>query len=332
MRPFCASAEVECRGYSEGLQRAMTDFGAEKGFAKAAARLKEHYGIVVPVSAMREISEEHGAQMLVAQEEAKSDWPDGPGAPVLIVEMDGSMLPVVEVAEPGAGEAPQDRRKTRRVSWKEARLALAHEPDSVTPIVGATLGSPEEAGKRLAVCALRARAGNQTKFHGVGDGAAWIIEQMEVQFGAQGQYLLDFYHLCDYLAAAGEKIAGKDKPAWMKEKKDWLKENRWKEVLAALQPFVEPAHMANAEAPVRTCFRYISNHSDFLDYQGALAAGLPIGSGEIESGHRYVFQSRLKIAGAWWKAENLKKMIALRVLRANGGWEDYWSNLRQEAA
>ena len=33
------------------------------------------------------------------------------------------------------------------------------------------------------------------------------------------------------------------------------------------------------------------------DYKGVPAAGLPIGSGEIESGHRYVFQNRLKIAG-----------------------------------
>jgi hypothetical protein len=66
--------------------------------------------------------------------------------------------------------------------------------------------------------------------------------------------------------------------------------------------------------------------------KAALAAGLPIGSGEIESGHRYVFQNRLKIAGGWWKMENLKKMIALRVLRANRGWEDYWSNVHQEAA
>jgi hypothetical protein len=59
---------------------------------------------------------------------------------------------------------------------------------------------------------------------------------------------------------------------------------------------------------------------------------LPIGSGEIESAHRYVFQNRLKIAGGWWKLENLKKMIALRVLRANAGWADYWSNVHQKAA
>jgi hypothetical protein len=45
-----------------------------------------------------------------------------------------------------------------------------------------------------------------------------------------------------------------------------------------------------------------------------------------------VFQTRLKIAGGWWKRKNLKKMIALRVLRANGGWEGYCSNVHQKAA
>jgi uncharacterized protein UPF0236 len=309
----------------------MTDFGADEAFAGAAAKLKEHYGMVVPVSAVRGITEEQGATVL-AQEKQKSDGPDRPGVPVLIVEMDGSMLPVVEVAEPRPGEAPQDRRKTRQVSWKEARLALAHEVGSVTPIFGATMGSVEEAGERLAVCALEAGAGNQTKFHGVGDGAAWITEQMEAQFGAQANYLIDFPHVCEYLSAAADVIATKDKSDWMEEKEDWLKDNRWPEVLEALRPFLEPAHIPDPDAPVRACFRYLSNHSNFLDYKGALATGLPIGSGEIESAHRYVFQKRLKISGAWWKMENLKKMIALRVLRANGGWGDYCSNVHQKAA
>ena len=69
-----------------------------------------------------------------------------------------------------------------------------------------------------------------------------------------------------------------------------------------------------------------------LDYQEALAAGLPIGSGEIESGHRYVIQARLKIAGAWWKEDNAEKMLAVRVLRANQDWEHYWQNRNQKAA
>jgi hypothetical protein len=308
----------------------MTDFGAENAFAGAAAKLQEHYGMEVPVSAVRVVTEEHGAAML-AQEKQKSNWPESggvAGVPVLIAEIDGSMLPVVETAEPGA----PDRRKTREVSWKEARLALAHAPGSVTPIFGATLGSAEEAGERLAVCALQAGAGSQTKIHGVGDGAVWITEQMEAQFGVPANYWVDFPHVCEYLSAAAEVIVAKDKSAWRKEKEEWLKDNRWPEVLESLRPFVEEAGIPDPEAPVRACFRYISNRTQFLDYKGALAAGLPIGSGEIESAHRYVFQKRLKISGAWWKMENLKKVIALRVLRANGDWEDYWNNLHQKAA
>jgi hypothetical protein len=51
----------------------MTDFGADEAFAGAAAKLKEHYGIVVPVSAVRGITEEQGATVL-AQELCGRSW------------------------------------------------------------------------------------------------------------------------------------------------------------------------------------------------------------------------------------------------------------------
>jgi hypothetical protein len=202
----------------------------------------------------------------------------------------------------------------------------------VSPTFAATTGGVEEAGAQWRQCVIAAGAGSQTQIHALGDGATWITDQAQLQFGTQGQYLVDFYHLCDYLSAAADALAPQDKPAWMEEKKTWLKENGWKEVLRNLEPALEPEHAPDAEAPVRACHRYIAHRSDCLDYQGALAKDLPIGSGEIESAHRYVFQKRLKIAGAWWKAENLAKMVALRVLRANRGWQDYWSEVGQKAA
>jgi hypothetical protein len=103
-------------------------------------------------------------------------------------------------------------------------------------------------------------------------------------------------------------------------------------VRESLEPFLEDDSIEDKEAPVRACHRYLGNRSNYLDYKSALAAGLPIGSGEIESAHRYVFQIRLKIAGAWWKMENLSKMVALRVLRANQGWDAYWSETQRKAA
>jgi len=62
-----------------------------------------------------------------------------------------------------------------------------------------------------------------------------------------------------------------------------------------------------------------------------LENGLPIGSGEIESAHRYIIQRRLKLVGAWWKADNVKSMLSLRVLRANGDWNNYWEFLSKVA-
>ena len=97
LRPFSASAEVVCRGYSPALQRALTDFGADEPFAGAAAKRREHYGIDVPVGAVRVITEHHGAAMLAGQP-PRSPWPETAGVPRLIAELDGSMVPRVETA------------------------------------------------------------------------------------------------------------------------------------------------------------------------------------------------------------------------------------------
>jgi hypothetical protein len=61
-----------------------------------------------------------------------------------------------------------------------------------------------------------------------------------------------------------------------------------------------------------------------MNCKKALAQGLPIGSGEIESAHRYIIQKCLKIAGAWRKEDHAKKMMSLRAHRANGEWNFYW--------
>ncbi len=63
LRPFCRSAGVSCRGYSQPLQRRMTDFGADLAFGQVPAKLKEHYGIEVPGSAVRTITEAHASHI-----------------------------------------------------------------------------------------------------------------------------------------------------------------------------------------------------------------------------------------------------------------------------
>ena len=324
-RPFVAAAGVACRAYSRPLQRIITDFGADGAFGRVVEKVREHYGIAVSASAVRAITERHGAAMQVAPE-VVTPMPAG-GVRVLVAETDGSMVPIVEV-EAGQG----DGRRRRRVKWQEARLCLAGVAGAATRRYGATMGSVAQAGAMWRRVAVEAGAGGRTHLHCVGDGASWIVAQVKEQFGAQASYLVDFYHVSEYLADAATRIAGAGNRAWLHTQQARLKENAVGTVLAELGQHGEAESVAAEEAVVRRCAQYLANRRAHLDYAGALAAGLPIGSGEIESGHRTVIQSRLKLSGAWWTIENAEKMLALRLSRANGEWESYWQQQRQAQA
>ena len=325
VRPFARAARVSCRGYSYGLQRVVTDFGADVSFARVPEKVREHYGIEIATSAIRALTEGHGAA-LESGAEVSVKLPLG-GVTRLVTEMDGSMVPTVQmVADKG------DKRRQRKVGWMEARLCLAGVPERVGRKYAATMGGVEEAGRQWKSCVVSAGAGRSTHLHCVGDGASWIADQAAQQFGSQATFLVDFYHVSEYLAKAAAGVAPQSAKAWLHTQQERLKKNRAEEVLARLTPHCEAVGVPEAEAPVRVCQRYLRNHILHLDYAGAIAAGLPIGSGEIESGHRTVIQSRLKISGAWWLKENAEKMLALRVTRANQEWESYWTQLRQTNA
>ena len=325
VRPFAQSAQVSNRGCSGPLQRAVTDFGADQPFAKARDKLIEHYGVVLGESTIARITEGHARNIFETAPPPKA-WPTQVGtSTAIIVEMDGGMVPIVDIDITQA-----DRRKGKALRWQEAKICLAHPQGSKTLAFGGTLqGGVETAGQCLFDCAVQAGFGIGTPIHGVGDGASWIADQVEDQFGAQGSYLVDFFHVCDYLSAACKAIVSseQEQKTWMDEKKDRLKTNQTNEVLQELQTHLESPKVQDSEAPVRQCYRYLSNRRDQLNYKDAIKRDLPIGSGEIESAHRYIVQQRMKRPGAWWCPHNAQHMLALRLNRANREWDSYWQKI-----
>jgi hypothetical protein len=300
----------------------VCDFGADHAFGEVNAKLKEHYGITVPTSAPRAITEYHAKQISGREDLQKIAFVK---AKQIVAECDGSMIPIVETNPAGNEAVSKDRRKNKTLCWKEARLTLAHAEGSKSLCFAGTMESVEIAGQQLSQCVLQAGGDKRTKIHCVGDGAVWIANQVEEQFGANGSYLIDFYHLCEYLSAAAVACAGKgDEAAWLTEQKARMKQNRYKEVLNTLYAHIEPRTVEESAAPVRACYRYIKNRPEQLNYKEAIEKELPIGSGEVESAHRYVIQKRLKLAGAWWNIDNAKNMISIRTCRANELWDDYW--------
>lgn len=254
------------------------------------------------------------------------------GARQLIAEMDGTFVPVVMIAEQSEKSPAKDRRRLRQVAWREARLCLVRRPESVTARYRATMGGPQEAGKELLNCFIEAGGASKTRLHCVGDAASWIINQVEERFSGQASYLIDFFHVSEYLSAAAEELVQSDKHDWLSRQQEKMKENRAGEVLQLLRGESRTVKEVEAGSGVGACARYLSNHLQYFDYKGALEKGLPIGSGEIEGGNRWVIQKRLKLSGAWWKEENAEKMLALRVVRANGEWQSYWNETRQAVA
>jgi hypothetical protein len=321
------SAKVIPRGCSRPLQRAITDFAADQAFALAQLKLLEHYGVEIGESTIQRITLGHAetlhTQSLFEAGQASQEFPEKPGRHKHIVaQTDGGMIPIVE-----PDETQQDRRKGKTLSWREAKLCLVHPKGSRTPVYGGTIeGGVEGAGQQLFACALRSGFGATSNVHAVGDGAPWIVGQVEERFGTQGSYLIDFYHVCEYLGAAAKAIApdAAALEAWMEAQKDALKTGRLDQVLAVLACHIEGAEIDDDQAPVRQCHRYLSGRRNQLNYRDALANDLPIGSGEIESAHRYIAQQRLKRPGAWWRVDHAEYMLALRITRANGGWDAYW--------
>lgn len=296
----------------------LTAFGAEQSFENAVFSIKEHYGINISPSAIRRSTYKHAHKAFENQEKRpKVRKLKSSGKEQIIAEADGSFLPIVKIKE---GEG--DGRKRREVCWEEARLIVAQGKGEASAHYGVSLKEVDEVGEVWAQTVEDAGWGSKSKIHVVGDGATWIANQSKKQFGKQGKFLLDFFHASEYLGdVAKEKLEEKEQKPWLQQQQELLKNNEWSKVLESIKVHIDEKKLDCAAAEA---YRYLRNRKDQLDYKGALEEKLPIGSGLIESGHRHVLQSRLKIPGAFWLTKNAQEMAQLLVLRKNEQWEDYW--------
>lgn len=319
IRPLPGRLGVRSQGRSRRLERVLTDFGCEHSFARAAGSVLEHHGFQIGVSAVRATTLAHAqrARARLAEHYAQSfRVVPAVGPAHIIAEADGTMICTVQ-AGPRQGKRPRQ--------WQEMRLVAAQAKDSHTTVYGATFGNVEATGRRWGHVTRAAGWGLNSRIHTVGDGAEWIRLQSQEVFGPQARFLCDFFHVSEYLAAAAPRCRPHQPASWRHTQQHRLKRGAVAKVLAALAEHLEPPATPDEEAPVRQGHRYLRNRLDALDYPGALALGLPIGSGMIESGHRHVLQARLKKAGTAWLPAHADQIAHLRVLRANQQWESLWN-------
>jgi len=113
-------------------------------------KIVEHYGVVLSESTIARLTEGHARAIFEATPSAQ-DWPTRPGiSTAIIVETDGGMVPIVEIDATQA-----DKRKGKKLLWREAKICLAHPQGSKTLAFGGTLqGDVDAAGQCLFDCAI----------------------------------------------------------------------------------------------------------------------------------------------------------------------------------
>jgi hypothetical protein len=283
----------------------------------------EHYSFELPTSAIVKIT---NATCLQAKEFNANVKDPAQKAETIVAQMDGSMVPIVQYSDASQEQRLAGLKKNRDCHWREVRLCSASLPQNGLKLYGVVLGSPLEAGCMMSETCKQLGMNGDTYIHGVGDGAVWIADQYEEQFGMNHDYYLDFYHACVYLGEASKSIT-KNSPSeltsiqWLSLAKTKLKEGKSQELINELKAEL---NQLDPECSIAKAHQYLSNRAVNLNYPKAIQAGLPIGSGEVESGHRSVLQARLKKPGAWWSLDNAKNMAHLKVLQENNHWEEFW--------
>jgi len=333
-RPFQRLTGVSCRSKSRLLQRVLTDLGAEKSFAQASRQLKEHYGVALHPSSVRQVVETQArrAEGFVAGrlQEVGQAFEQDPsprrGVPWLIVESDGSMIRTgtLELA-PEGGQSPkrQQPKRQRQTQWREVRLTCVQRPGELAWHYGAILGSPAQVGEQMFALAVLAGWGEDTEVHGVGDGAPWIAQQMAEVF-PRHRSLLERYHLREPLDTGAQALpqncplSGQE---WVDQQQAIIDQGAVDTVIRTCHAFARKRR----DHPLHHLAQYLESQREHLDYAGARERGLPEGSGAVEGGHRHVIQARLKLPGTWWNEVTINPMLALRTLRANEWWEVFWN-------
>jgi len=318
-------------GRSEAVERALADFGIEDSFQQAAKRFEEHYGWPVDKSTARRVTEsvaaeaERYVEQRLRQERKAYDLPleDRPGVDRLVVELDACKIRTgLLVPDNRADEEPGRPEKRRRViNWRDVRIGLATDLNGEEKgYVGRMDAYPPVVGQLFALT-VKQGLSPRTEVIAVADGGNGIREELERQF-PRIRFILDRPHLKDHLYATAEAMGLKaeERRKWVEGKLDLIDTGKIIEALGEIRL----DYADTSTDSIRQLIAYMEKFQDSIDYGQFKEEGLPMGSGEVESAHRYVPQKRLKLPGATWHPDMINPMVSLRVLRADDWWDDFW--------
>lgn len=337
--PLCESMHITHHGRSEAVNRALSDFGSEESFGQAAKRFAEHYHYALHPSTVSRVTKQIADEAFAYVERRFTDAVElgpqtaasGENVEQLLVELDGcDIRTAVFVPRDQAHTttpAAQTPQKQKQVHWREVRIGLARPLDAGSSLyVGKKASYPDVIDDLVQAAVLQGMS-SATQVIGVADGGIGLKEELERQFPGM-HFILDKPHLKNHLYETAEALGlcPEERSAWVHLRLEAISQGNVTVVRTQLQ---EEDALHPHERRQRL-IGYLERFSEAVDYKTFQAQGYPIGSGEIESAHRAIPQKRLKLPGACWHPDSINPMLALRILRANEWWDDFWQDHTQQ--
>lgn len=157
------------------------------------------------------------------------------------------------------------------------------------------------------------------------DGAHDLVEHLAVEVGdrldREVVQIVDFWHLMEKLGAAA-RVLGDDHAARLARWRLQLlnREHAARAILQELRASGCETVRVGDTQPVHEAITYLANHGQRMNYAAARAAGLPIGSGNVEATCKTLVEVRMKRAGARWKVPTGRHVLQLRALATSDRW------------
>lgn len=196
------------------------------------------------------------------------------------------------------------------------------------------LSSPEPFYQHVQAEYFRRGDHKAKTLHGVADGGAWCLPRMALvaQEGQELSLVLDWFHAAERVADAAN-AAHPNNPSQAAEWKTSVKDALWNGNLetffARLQDALAEAVDDNKTVLAEHLY-YFQERKSVLRYKECRERRLPVGSGAIEGGIRFVGKDRLHGTGMRWNMGGAENILQLRCAKYSDRFDEFVRNRKVE--
>lgn len=236
---------------------------------------------------------------------------------------DGCMLPTRPHKIDGEDIGSWKEMKLGRIFREKDHLDLGNKPNIIRESIYVShFGKHQDFTDKLELVVDKFE-GLEERLVFINDGAVWIANFIKSNY-PKATDILDFYHASEYLhefskVIFSKKTENKKRLEWIDKQVFRLLNDKVKNVITEIKELTLSAK-TKIIAQEKILNYYEKNQNRML-YKTYRDRGLLIGSGPIESAHRFVLQKRMKQSGQKWTKKGGQAIANLRVFQLNNQWQ-----------